>query len=227
MVVSRAPTSTTNITGFLNIVRGSSFKNESGAALRRIFESRSESSLWCKCSDIGASENLSGLHQQVLENWPQAERRKKCERAYNDNRGDKQSREQGSCYGECPGRLRNGLLFGQVSGDRDYGNDHEKSAKKLGDSRADVVPIGVNVQPSKGRPVVASRRNVGIEHLRQPVGARVRDAGSAKGFNHGKRGEAENGERQNENREHGHLDVIRFDLLPQALGGPAHHQAVY
>src|SRR6267378_3587001 len=84
------------------MARGSNLRNESSRALRRIFESARDIALCCACSGIVASENLSRMHQQVLENWTQAERREKCERAYDQNCGNEQSREERPGRGECP-----------------------------------------------------------------------------------------------------------------------------
>src|ERR1700738_3812067 len=101
MVVSSAPTSTTNMTGFLIMVRGFNLRKESRNALRRIFESASDIDACCVCSVIKSSKNLSGKHLQVFENRSEAERREKCERTHNQDGRDQQSGEEGAGHGKC------------------------------------------------------------------------------------------------------------------------------
>jgi len=81
-----------------------------------------------------------------------------------------------------------------------------------------------HIQAAERRAVVAGRRDVGVEHLGQAVRPWVRDTQSAKGFNDSNGRETKDGERQNKNRQHGHLDVIRFNFLAQVLWSPANHQ---
>src|SRR6266478_8345717 len=52
----------------------------------------------------------------------------------------------------------------------------------------------------------------------------VRDARSTEWLHDGNRRKAKNGEGQNENRQHGHLDVIGLDFLAEVLWSPANHQ---
>src|SRR5437660_3971313 len=113
MVVTSAPTSTTNITGFLTIVRGFNFRNESRMAVRRIFPSPRDIALCCACSGMAASENLSSKHHQVLKNRAKTERRKKCKRAHNQNRGNEQRAEQRACYGKRSDGLRGDFFLRQ------------------------------------------------------------------------------------------------------------------
>src|ERR1700675_3273942 len=82
MVVSRAPTSTTNMTGFLTIVRGFSLVKESTIARETIFLSARGLALAWDVWSMDSSEGFSGEHQQVFQDRSEAERRKKCERAY-------------------------------------------------------------------------------------------------------------------------------------------------
>src|ERR1700733_8759247 len=114
MVVSKAPTSTTNITGFFSCTRGSSFLNESTMARFRIFGSARDKAFACACSamKVKSLENLPGQHQQVLENRPQAERREKRERAHNQDRGIEQCDEEPASHREGVHRRRRDLLLG-------------------------------------------------------------------------------------------------------------------
>src|ERR1700691_4757884 len=115
-VVTTEPISTTNITGFFINVRGFSLMNESLNApatmppvqsdflLRSLettlwegsgrFAGDTNSGSWVDGVVMAASENLSGVHQQVLEDRAQAERREKCKCADDQDHGNKQEREQ-------------------------------------------------------------------------------------------------------------------------------------
>src|ERR1700676_1220878 len=53
---------------------------------------------------------------------------------------------------------------------------------------------------------------------------RIRNARRSKRLDDGERGEAKDGERQNQNRQHGHLDVVRFDFLAQIFWSATYHQ---
>src|ERR1700687_413012 len=101
MVVSSAPTSTTNMTGFLIMVRGFNLRKESRNARRKILESASDIGACCVCSVIKSSENLSGKHLQVFKNRSQTERREKCERAHDQDGGNEQRCEKGAGHGKC------------------------------------------------------------------------------------------------------------------------------
>src|ERR1700685_303966 len=91
-VVTTEPISTTNITGFFISVRGFSLRNESRTAPTTMPPVQSD--FLVSRVLMGASENLSGVHQQVLEDRAQAERWEKCECADDQNYGHQQKREQ-------------------------------------------------------------------------------------------------------------------------------------
>src|SRR5277367_4745347 len=92
--VMTAPTSTTNITGFLIIMRGFSFQKESTIALRSILPSANELLFAWGAGVIGPSKTLSGVHQQVFQNWAEAQGREEGERAHNKDDADEQDGEQ-------------------------------------------------------------------------------------------------------------------------------------
>ena len=76
-VVSTAPTSTTNITGFFIIVRGSSFENRIPHARPTIDRVHNESCDDCAVVVVIHLKSLPGMHQQMFKNRAQAQRRKK------------------------------------------------------------------------------------------------------------------------------------------------------
>src|SRR6266436_3847624 len=92
--VMTAPTSTTNMTGFFTIKRGSSFQKESRMALRRILRSTKEVPFAWGFEVMGFSKRLSRVHHQMLENRPEAEGREKGQRADDENYGNKENSEE-------------------------------------------------------------------------------------------------------------------------------------
>src|SRR6202030_1244885 len=176
MLVSTAPTSTTNITGFLTMVRGSSFRNESAVARVRIFVSVRDCFRTCETGSMKTSEGFPCCHQQVFENGPETQGREKGESSDNDNDGDEQAREQSAGHWEGADGFRNDSFLCEASGDSQHRNNHEKAAQQLGDGSAGVVPHGIRVQAAEGRPVIPGGRYICIEHLRQSVRSGIRDA---------------------------------------------------
>src|SRR5579872_6421275 len=117
IVVSSAPASTRNMTGFFIIFRGPSLMKESRSARRRIARSNNES-FFCRlisgpgtgsrrrggtsCSGVAAvmSEHLSRVHQELLDVGSQRKNRKVREGAHDQNHGNQKEREQGAVDGE-------------------------------------------------------------------------------------------------------------------------------
>src|ERR1700730_6504762 len=176
MVASNAPTSTTNITGFLTMVRGSSFRNESAVARVRIFVSVRDCFRTWETGSMKTSEGFPCCHKQVFENGPQTQGREKGESTDNDYGGDEQARKQSAGHWEGTDRFRNDSFFCETSGDSQHRDNHEKAAQQLGNGSAGVVPHGIRVQTAEGRPVIPRGRYICIEHLRQPVRSGIRDA---------------------------------------------------
>ena len=74
------------------MVRGFSLRSESTSACRTIFASHNDFDLLCiVCHCISSLEGLSRIHQQVLKNRPQAQRREKCQRADDDDHAYQQA----------------------------------------------------------------------------------------------------------------------------------------
>src|ERR1700676_2456417 len=141
MVSSAAPTSTTNITGFLMSVRGLSLENKSQNARLAIFASQIDLPflIWAVMSSL-SSESLARIHQQVFQNRTQAERGEKGQCANDQNYRDQQASEQWSCHRERAQRLRHVFLARQAAGNRQNWNDHEKPAEQHGCADGGVVP---------------------------------------------------------------------------------------
>ena len=77
-VVSTLPISTTNMTGFRTMWRGASLMNESRIARRTIGGSKSGRAV--AAMERVALEELPGLHEQVLDDRAERERREERER---------------------------------------------------------------------------------------------------------------------------------------------------
>src|ERR1700677_1658211 len=130
--VSRAPTSTTNMTGFLIIVRGLSLRNASITATRRIAISIKDLARGDVVSVIEGLKNLSGGHEQMLENRPQTESREKSERPNHYDRGYQQAAKQPAGHRKGAQGRRCDFLSSQIAGDRQYRDHHEEAAQQHG-----------------------------------------------------------------------------------------------
>src|SRR5215471_10259463 len=151
MVVRTAPTSTTNITGFLIITRGSSLRNESKMARDTIFVSVSDFLRIWATGSIDTSENLSGVHQQVLQNRPQTKGWKKRECTNNQNGGNEQATEEGAGHRKSPCRGWDRFLLSQDPRNGHDGDNHEEAPEKLGCSGCRVVPHRISIQAAERR----------------------------------------------------------------------------
>src|SRR5260370_30149631 len=149
IVVRTAPTSTTNITGFFTIVRGFSLRNESKMARERMALSASDFFLICATGSIDTSESLACVHQQVFENRPQTQSRKKGESADDQNGRDQQTGEQSTRYRKCSSGFRNDFLFGKTPGNGQHRNNHQETAEQLSGSCRRVVPHSVGVDAAE------------------------------------------------------------------------------
>src|SRR6516162_3368445 len=113
--VITAPTSTTNITGFFDMIRGFSFQNDSTIAVRRIFRSVIDA-LFAVALVMVSSKRLPRVHQEMLEDRSQTQRGEKRQRAHNQDYGNQQHREQRAGYRKRSQRLRDVLFGRKVSG---------------------------------------------------------------------------------------------------------------
>src|SRR5271170_6354542 len=95
MVVTRATTSTTNMTGFLARLRGSSLRNESQQAGPRIDGSASE--IWRArwvMTELSGSKEVAGGQREMLDDGAERERREEGQAADDQDHADQQEHEQ-------------------------------------------------------------------------------------------------------------------------------------
>src|SRR5437868_15481670 len=143
------PTSTTNITGLPIILRGLSFRNESQSARRTIFHSQTAFDL-----AISASESLACSHLQVFKDRSQAQGRKECQRAHNQDYAHQQHAEQRCRNRKCAERRWHVFLARQTACDSQHGNYHEKASNQSVQSKRGVVIQRVDAQTAKGGSVI-------------------------------------------------------------------------
>src|SRR5262245_61596299 len=160
-VVRTLPISTTNITGFLIISRGSSFRKLSTIAARRTAGSHAETARTL-LEDM-ASEHLSGLRSEVLDDRPQAEGREESQGADDHDDPHQQGREQRAPRGKRPGAGGSSLFPGQDPRDRERGDDHPEPADQHGQAEGGVVPGRIRVQAAERRAVVSGAAGEGVE----------------------------------------------------------------
>src|SRR5579872_1036564 len=178
-VVSAATTSTTNITGFLAIVLGSSLAKAAPMAGSTIFGSSIVATgmrlfnLTTGSMEVtpkkDRSERGAGIHRQMLDDRAKRQRREESEAADDEDHADHEADEQTAGGREGAARGRNGFLPRQRAGHRHRRNDHEKPADEHRARKRQIVEERVRREPGKGRAVIASRRGVGVKHFGEAV----------------------------------------------------------
>src|SRR5262249_7265704 len=195
-VVSAATISTTNITGFFTITRGSSLVKEARIAGPTILGSTSAETEARFCSFIVSmevtptirSEDGAGVHREMFDDGPKRERREEGEAADDQDHADDQADEQSARGREGACRRRDRLLGGERAGDRHRRDDHEEAAHEHRGCAGEVVERDVAGETREGRTVIGGLRREGIEHLREAVRAGVGHRGHRRRVDHGDRG---------------------------------------
>ena len=78
--------------------------------------------------------------------------------------------------------------------------------------------------PREGRPVIPGLGRIEVEHLREAMRPGIGDRRHREWQHGGDRGQAKIHQRQDQDGEHGHLDLLRLDLLADIFGRAADHQ---
>ena len=132
--------------------------------------------------------------------------------------------KSGAVRRERPRRRGHLLLGRQRTRDRHDRHDIGEAAEQHRDAERGVVPGRVGGETSERRAVVAGRRRVGVEDFGQPARACVGQTLQRRRQHGGRRREAEDRERQDQQGQHGELHLARLDLLAEILGRAADHQ---
>src|SRR5580658_8442476 len=229
IVVRVATTSTTNITGLRTINRGSSLRNESPIAGPRIAGSSivdDAPRLLVLVSMLAACvEQSARLHREMLDDGAKGEGWKESQTASDQDHADHEANEQSAIGRERASRYRNDLLAHQRSGDRQHRNDHQEAADEHRQAQCGVPERNIGGQSGEGAAVVAGGGDVRIQRLTETVRAGVGHRAGAGRDDHGQRGKAKHGQRQDQDAEHGHLDLLRFQFLAQIFRRAADHQS--
>src|SRR5215467_3439952 len=228
-VVSAVTTSSTNMTGFFMRVRGSSLtKAEPIAGMTILGSSSAETGMRLRiCVSIGAHsgsirrERGAGDHREMLDQRAERERREEGEAADDDDDADDEADKQTAGGREGAERGRHGLLGRERAGDRHGRNDHPEAADQHRDGEREVVEQRIAREAGESRAVVGVGRDVGVHDLGEAVRARIGRASKAGRGDRCDRGPAEIHQRQDEDGEHGHLDLLGLDLLADVFGRAA------
>ena len=202
-VVSAAPTSTTNITGFFASVTGFSLTKESfdGAPddLRIEQRTRVRQLLGKKRGQIVGSrlgwrdfgrrhqsvgielEQLSLMHQEMLDDRTQRERGKEGQRADDNDSAHQQPDEQRAVRGKCSAGDRR--LFSSPPGFRPRPAAECMNRKRpisMAKPMRQVVPGRVRVDAAERAAVVAGAAGVGVQNFREAVRSAVVQVGGGR-----------------------------------------------
>src|SRR5581483_11134450 len=209
-VVRTLPTSTTNMTGLRAMSRGSSLTKESFTARRMI---------------AGSNSDVAPLDMaEMLDDRAEGHDREVGQADHDDHHRSQESGEEGSVGGKCSGRWGQGLLADEGPRDGQHRHHEQVAAGEHAQTQRRVEPLRVAGEPAEGGTVVVAGRGEGVGHLRQAVGAVVGQRRHSRLQQHGRAGEAEDGDRHRQEVQDDQLHLDGLDLLAEVLGGPAHHQ---
>src|ERR1700687_516406 len=129
-MVSMLETSTTNITGFLIINRGSSLRNDSIAARDTISRFQSAGAFRSLIVATSALEEFPGRHQELFDDRSERDGAEKSQRADDQDYADQQEHKRDAVSRERPGAHGGGFLGGDRACDRERGNRHHEPAEQ-------------------------------------------------------------------------------------------------
>ena len=107
---------------------------------------------------------------------------------------------------------------------RHHEDDRRIATDQDDESRRQVVPRRIGIEPRECRAVVGGRSAEGVEDLGVAVRAGVRHRGEAVGRDHRPPSRREDEERVEQKGERDQDDLGLFDLLAEELGSPADHE---
>src|SRR3984957_2419732 len=235
-VVSAATTSTTNITGFLAISRGSSLAKAEPIAGPTIFGSSIvatgirlfvvwTTSMEATPNDGSESKEGVGARCEGLDDRAECERGEEGETADDQDDADNEADERAAGRGEGTGGWLNGFLARERASKRHRRHDHEEAADEHRACQRQVVEEGIAGEPGKGRAVIAGRGSIGIKHFRKAMRPGIVHRRDRRRQHHADRGPAEIHQGQHQNGEHRHLDFACLDLLADIFGRASDHEA--
>src|SRR5713226_2236262 len=111
-MTSTLVTSTTNITGFLIIKRGSSLRNDSIAARETISRFQSAGAFRSLIVVTSALEEFPGGHQELFDDRSERDGTEKSQRTDDQDHADQQEHERDAVSRESPGARGGGFLGG-------------------------------------------------------------------------------------------------------------------
>src|SRR5579872_1909906 len=242
-VVRAAPTSTTNITGFVANVSGFSLISESLAARLTMAGSNSGRARTSRfgikdiespvatggCNVVAISLTPDGerkrgeepafAQQEVLDDRPQREGRKERQRSDNHNGANQQTGKQRAVCGKGAAGCRHLFFDSKATRHGQQRNDQQEAADECGKPDGEVVPGRIRVNPGEGAAVVSRGTGVGIEQFGETVRAAIVQVGdeSARRIPIAVFGEvrhgADCGKYQNAESHRNQAEQSHFDLL--------------
>src|SRR5258708_15182867 len=220
MVQSTETISTTNMTGFLTSVRGSSLRKEARIAGTMSALSNSDKGATCRlnspvlgegavgdrfviaaCPSAGFSCSRrrierAGVQRDLLDHRAERYGREVGEPADDHDDADEQADEERALCRERPGRGRQQLLLRQRARDGQQRYDEDEAAHEHREAERRVVEQRVGGDAGERAAVVPGRRRVGVEHHAEAVRPSIGDARQSGRHDGGERGPAEHRERQ-------------------------------
>src|SRR5579883_2041784 len=229
-VVSAATISTTNITGLRQSVAGLSLASDSRMAGTRILRSASLAigirwRVWTRSMEgLPGSVERAGLHREMLDDGAERQRREEDEPTRDQDHADEEPDEKPAIGRERACRGGDDLLRNERARDRQHGHDHEEAADEHRKAERGIVEERIGAQAREGAAIVAGGRDEGVENLAEAMRPGIGGARESGGNDRRNGAEAQHRERQDQDGEHRHLDLLRLNLLAEIFGRAADHQ---
>src|ERR1700689_1150056 len=229
---STAPTSTTNMTGFLSWTRGSSFLNASGVDRHSIFGSSRppptrRGSVAC-LEEAGAGvPGVSVVTDISVKSFcedSQRERREVGQADEDEDHADEHADEQRRSRIQRSGARRCRRLSGQRPGQAEGEDLRCEPAEQHRDAAGDLVEGRSGAQAGEGRPVVVGLGGVRVHDLGQAVRPGIEDVALTPVRADRDRRHGQDDHRQGQEVQRRVLHLGGPDLLAEVLRRPADHQ---
>src|SRR5579863_1294805 len=109
------------------------------------------------------------MHEEVLYDRAEGERRKVSQGAHDDDGTDQQAHEERPVRGQSPARNRDFPLGSEAAGHGQHRYDKQEPADQCGESEGEVEPGSVSTEAPEGTSVVTIGTRISIENLAQSV----------------------------------------------------------
>ena len=143
-----------------------------------MFQSKSDAG-FCVMKLVLILKKFSTLHEEVLDDWAKRQRRKKVERADQNNGPEQENKKRSAMHWKRAGAGGRDLLLHKRSGQRHDRHDHQKPADQHGHAEGRVIPGRISGETGKCAAIIPGAGAEGVENLTQAVRTVVVQSGQS------------------------------------------------